>query len=55
MADIEKPQGIPDGTPAICQANARNEEAVKSMAGSTVEKDTTLSLYTAVELLNWAN
>ena len=29
--------GVPDGAPAICQENARNEEAVKSIAGSTVE------------------
>ena len=29
--------GVPDGAPAICQENAMNEEAVKSMAGSTVE------------------
>jgi len=29
--------GVPEGAPAICQENARNEEAVKSIAGSTVE------------------
>lgn len=29
--------GVPDGAPAITHENARNEEAVKSMAGSTVE------------------
>ena len=36
--------GVPEGAPAICQENARNEDAVKSMAGSTVEYDCTLSL-----------
>ena len=29
--------GVPDGAPAICHENARNEEAVRSIAGSTVE------------------
>ena len=38
-----EPYGVPEGAPAICQENARNEEAVKSMAGSTVEYDCTLS------------
>ena len=29
--------GVPEGAPAICHENARNEDAVKSIAGSTVE------------------
>ena len=29
--------GVPDGAPAICHENARNDEAVRSIAGSTVE------------------
>src|SRR6476646_9522956 len=48
-------QGVPDGAPAIFHEKARNELAVKSIAGSTVEKDCTLSLYTARLPLNWAN
>ena len=36
-------QGVPEGPPAITHENARNEEAVRSIAGSTVEKDWTLS------------
>ena len=35
--------GVPDGDPATCHAKPRNDEAVKSIAGSTVEKDCTLS------------
>ena len=31
------PHGVPDGDPAICQANAKGDEAVRSIAGSTVE------------------
>jgi len=31
------PYGVPDGDPAICQANAKGDEAVRSIAGSTVE------------------
>src|SRR5690349_15854932 len=46
--------GVPDGAPAICQAKASGEDAVKSMAGSTVEYDCTKSLYTALPL-NCAN
>src|SRR5437660_10631811 len=42
--------GVPDGAPAICQAKASGEDAVKSMAGSTVEYDCTKSLYTALPL-----
>jgi hypothetical protein len=30
-------QGVPEGAPAICHENARKEDAVKSIAGSTVE------------------
>jgi hypothetical protein len=48
-------QGVPDGAPAITHESARNEDAVRSMAGSTVEKDCTLSLYTAPFPLNCAN
>jgi hypothetical protein len=29
--------GVPDGAPAISHENPRNEDAVRSMAGSTVE------------------
>lgn len=29
--------GVPEGAPAICHEKARNEDAVRSMAGSTVE------------------
>ena len=29
--------GVPDGPPAICQANASGDDAVRSIAGSTVE------------------
>jgi len=29
--------GVPDGAPAICHENAKNDEAVRSIAGSTVE------------------
>jgi len=29
--------GVPEGAPAICHANAKGEDAVKSIAGSTVE------------------
>jgi hypothetical protein len=29
--------GVPEGAPAICHANASGDEAVKSIAGSTVE------------------
>jgi len=29
--------GVPDGDPATCHAKPRNDDAVKSMAGSTVE------------------
>ena len=29
--------GVPEGAPATCQAKARNDEADKSIAGSTVE------------------
>lgn len=29
--------GVPDGAPATCQEKARNEDAVRSIAGSTVE------------------
>jgi hypothetical protein len=36
-------QGVPEGPRAITHENARNEEAVRSIAGSTVEKDWTLS------------
>ena len=45
-ADAEDPRGlqpsvvsygVPDGAPAICQANASGDEAVRSIAGSTVE------------------
>jgi hypothetical protein len=39
----------------MAQENARNEEAVRSAAGSTVEKNCTLSRYTARLPLNWAN
>ena len=35
--------GVPEGVPATCQANPKNDDAVKSMAGSTVEYDCTLS------------
>src|SRR6478736_2419684 len=38
--------GVPAGAPAICHENARNDDAVRSMAGSTVEYDWTKSLYT---------
>src|SRR5947199_5518307 len=40
--------GVPLGAPAICQEKARNDDAVRSIAGSTVEKDWTKSLYTAL-------
>jgi hypothetical protein len=33
--------GVPEGIPAICHENARNDDAVKSIAGSTVEYDST--------------
>lgn len=46
--------GVPAGAPAICHEKARNEDAVRSMAGSTVEYDCTKSLYTALPL-NCAN
>src|SRR5437660_7012260 len=36
--------GVPAGDPAICHENAKNEDAVRSMAGSTVEYDCTKSL-----------
>jgi len=39
----------------MVQENARNEEAVRSIAGSTVEYDCTLSLKTAPFPLNCAN
>src|SRR5258708_28180667 len=39
--------GVPEGAPAISHENPRNDDAVRSMAGSTVEKDWTLSLKTA--------
>lgn len=42
--------GVPVGAPAICQENARKDEAVRSIAGSTVEYDCTKSLYTALPL-----
>src|SRR4051794_17355830 len=42
--------GVPEGIPAICHENARNDDAVKSIAGSTVEYDCTKSLYTALPL-----
>jgi predicted component of type VI protein secretion system len=29
--------GVPEGAPAICHENAKKEDAVKSIAGSTVE------------------
>jgi hypothetical protein len=29
--------GVPEGAPAICHEKARNEDAVRSIAGSTVE------------------
>jgi hypothetical protein len=44
--------GVPEGAPAICQENARKEDAVKSIAGSTVGNDCTKSLKTALRLLN---
>src|SRR5438128_11538877 len=47
---LSKLYGVPDGAPAICQAKASGEDAVKSMAGSTVEYDCTKSLYTALPL-----
>ncbi len=46
---------MPDGAPAIVQENASNDDAVKSIAGSTVENDCTLSWYTALFPLNCAN
>jgi hypothetical protein len=29
--------GVPEGAPAICHENAKKDDAVKSIAGSTVE------------------
>jgi hypothetical protein len=44
--------GVPVGAPAICHANARKDDAVRSIAGSTVGNDCTKSLNTALVLLN---
>ena len=49
------PPCIGGGVPLICHANASGDDAVRSIAGSTVEKDWTSSSYTAVLPLNGAN
>src|SRR2546422_5647796 len=49
------PPGAGGGVPLTCHANAGGDDAVRSIAGSTVEKDWTSSSYTAVLPLNGAN
>src|SRR5438270_2195969 len=41
LRDQREYYGVPDGAPAICHEKAKNDDAVKSMAGSTVEYDCT--------------
>jgi hypothetical protein len=43
FSGFELTYGVPDGAPAISHENPRNDDAVRSIAGSTVEYDCTLS------------
>jgi len=52
LSAVADPYGVPDGAPATCHEKATGEDALRSVAGSTVAHDCTLSWYTAL-LLNW--